>query len=231
MNSYFIKEFNTEMTYIELRIFSYVECALKAEKILELLQFLSTRYFLVNLTNFRGEDMLNDLITPENHYEREDVMSITIDTKNDKLRFKFWNGASTQWFYHTEDLFNALDTGREKFSELYDKYELVTDVLLDFKRRWSTSIFHISYNYSESDEFDIIYHIVFYEEVKKANYTARLLDKINNEIIMLGEDVTNDLNFKIEHSFKDTGCKPCEKARKEREKNERQNTNDKKKDV
>lgn len=220
MNSYFIKELDADMTYIELRILTYLDCKLKIEKIRSILDFLQVHKFLVNLTRLDGEDTLDDLIVAEHHYERKNIMSITIDVHNDKLRFKFWNGISTQWFYHTEDLLNALDTGREKFSELYDKYEPVTDILLDFKRRWSTSIFHISYNYLTDTDYDIVYHIVFYEEVKKVNYVNRLLEKINNEIIMLGKDITDGLKFKIEHSFQTSGCKPCEAAKREREQNE-----------
>ena len=49
---------------------------------------------------------------------------------------------------------------------------------------------------------------------------SKILSKINKEIIMLGEDVTKDLKFSIEYEFESTGCSACEKARKEREKNE-----------
>ena len=68
-----------------------------------------------------------------------------------------------------------------------------------------------------------MYHIVFFEEVKKVKYTNHLLKKINDEILMLGKEYTDTLNFKIEHSFRNTGCTPCEQARKEREENERKN--------
>ena len=149
MNSYFIKELNTEVTYIELRLLSQLDCELKIEKLTDILNFLRVHHFLINLTTVYGDDMTTELMNSERHYEQKDVMSLTIDVNNDKMRFKFWNGASTQWFYHTEDLLSALDTGREKFSELYDKYEPVTDILLDFKRRWTTSIFHVTYNYLE----------------------------------------------------------------------------------
>ena len=46
---------------------------------------------------------------------------------------------------------------------------------------------------------------------------------MNNEITMLGTDVTKDLNFRIEHSFKTSGCTPCQEARKEHGKKNKKN--------
>ena len=142
-------------------------------------------------------------------------MSLTIDIVNDKLRFKFWNGISVQWFYHIDDVINALKTGREQFSDLYDKYEPVTEVLLDFAHRWKNSIYNISYKYQKED-FDIVYYILFTEDVKEREYTNIMLGKINNEIINLGENITKDLKFKLEYDYKTSTCIPCEKAKQER---------------
>ena len=60
-------------------------------------------------------------------------------------------------------------------------------------------------------------------DVKDTDYASVLLGKIDKEIVMLGSRITDDLKFKIEHSFKTSGCLPCQKAREEREKNEREN--------
>lgn len=215
MKSYYIEERDMEMTYIELRILMYVDCNLKYEKITEILNFLNYHGFINHLTMLYAENM-----RAENIPERKNVMSLTIDTRDDKLRYKFWNGATTMWLFHTQDLLDALDTGRENFVELYDKYEPVTEALLNFKNRWSTSIYHISYQYYPDDDIELVYNIIFTKEVKDTNYATKLLNKINKEITMLGEDITQDLNFRIEHSFDESTCTPCEAARKEREKNE-----------
>lgn len=215
MNSYYIKERNMNMTYIELRFLMEVECELKSEKITEILNFLNNNGFINHLTIF-----YIDNLRAENIPERDNVMSLTIDMRNDKLRFKFWNGAATMWLFHTQDLFDALDTGREKFSELYDKYEPITEILLDFKKRWSTSIHRISYKYNVDVDTEVLYHIVFTEEVKKTYYANKILYKINKEIEMLGKDITEGLKFNIEHSYQEIGCAPCEARRREREQNE-----------
>lgn len=218
MKSYFIEERNMNMTYIELRLLLFVDCQLKYEKITSILNFLNTHGFINHLTMMYSENM-----RAENISERDNVMSLTIDMRNDKMRFKFWNGATTMWVFHTQDLFDALDTGREKFSELYDKYEPITELLFNFKKRWVTSIHHISYSYHPELENEITYDIVFTQEVKDTNYGNKILNKINKEISMLGKDVTDGLRFDINFSYQDVGCTPCEQRRKEREKNEKNN--------
>ena len=218
MRTYYIEERDMEMTYIELRLLLFVDCDLKYQKITELLDYLSNKGFIVNLTTFYCENRQSD-----NFSEQQDIMSLSIDMINDKMRFKFWNGASTFWLFHVKDVFDALDTGRSEFSELYDKYEPITEVLFDFKNRWRTSIYHISYEYYPDDEFELVYHIIFTSDVKDTDYATVLLGKIDKEIVMLGSRITDDLKFKIEHSFKTSGCLPCQKAREEREKNEREN--------
>ena len=142
MRTYYIEEKQMEMTYLNLRLLLFVDCDLKYKKITELLNYLNSKGFLVNLTAFYCEN-----VTSESYLEGQDIMSLSIDMVNDKMRFKFWNGASTFWLYHLSDVYDALDTGRNEFSQLYDKYEPVTEVLFDFKRRWRTSIQHISYQY------------------------------------------------------------------------------------
>lgn len=208
MYSYFIHERNMDMTYLELRLLLYIDCDLKYKKITEILNFLNHNGFINNLIMLYSENM-----RAENILEREDTMSLTIDMRDDKLRFKFWNGASTMWLFHIQDLFDALSTGRENFSTLYDKYEPVTNILLDFKKRWSTSIYRISYNYSPESDVEVLYNIIFSNEVKNTNYASKILSKINKEIIALGEDVTKNLNFDIKYDYQKTGCLPCQKAK------------------
>ena len=130
MNTYYIKEYDAEMTYIELRLLMYIDCEEKYKKLTNILNFLKTHNFIVNLTMLYSEGIQSETIT-----EQEDVMSLTIDTPNEKFRFKFWNGISTMWLFHTSDLFDAINMGREKFSEIYDKYEPITELLFDFKKQ------------------------------------------------------------------------------------------------
>ena len=48
--------------------------------------------------------------------------------------------------YIKKSVANSERAAKEKlYKQLYDKYEPVTEVLFDFKRRWRTSIHHISY--------------------------------------------------------------------------------------
>ena len=212
MQKYHIAEKDGKVTYIELRLLLQMDCELKYKKVTEILDYLHRHFFIADLTTLYQEG-----ISADNLYEKPNVMSLTIDMINDKIRFKFWDGASVLWLYHVSDVCGALDTGREKFSKIYDKYEPVTEVLMNFKSRWTTSIYHISYQYYPDDEIEVVYHIIFTEEVKNADFTNILIEKIYKEILMLGKDFV-DLNFRIEHSFKPSSCKPCEQARKEREK-------------
>lgn len=212
MYSYYIKERNMNMAYIELRLLTQIECQLKVQKITDIITFLNNHGFINCLT------VLNTDIYAEDIIEQDNIMSLTIDVKNDRMRFKFWDGLSTMWLFHTQDLFDILSTGREKFSELYDKYEPLTEIILNCKLRWNTFIDNISYQYNSDDYAEVVYHIVFYDEETKMY--AKILDDINSSINVLGSEYIDSLNFKITHSFKKVGCIPCEKAKKEREKNE-----------
>ena len=212
MRAYYIEEKKMEMTYIELRLLMYVDCEKKYKKITHILNYLNANGFITNLTTFYCENM-----RAENIFEQQDAMSLTVDIRDDRLRFKFWNGANTLWLYHVDDLLDALEAGRTKFAKLYEKYEPLTQFLLDFKNRWRTSIYHISYGYFPDDNTEIVYHITFTEDVKDAHYETILINKINKEIQTLDETLLKDLNFRIEHSFKIIGCYECERKRKERE--------------
>lgn len=195
------------MTYIEIRLLLKLDCELKIQKINNILFFLRNHNFLNNLT------VINDDIRAEDIFEQDKIMSLTIDTRNDTLRFKFWNGISTMWLFHTKDLYDALDTGREKFTSLYDKYEPITDVLLNFKKQWSTSIDKISYNYNTNNDIDVIYDIVFVNEAQRNNYSQKILSKIYHKIDTLDIDIDN-YNFKINTSYQ-SECIPCQKKQQE----------------
>lgn len=195
--------------YIEIRLLLFIDCDLKYKKIGQILKFLNNNNFINHLSMIDAENIKSEEIL-----EKKDIMSLTIDMRQDKMRFKFWNGASTMWLFHVQDVFDALDTGREKFSVLYDKYEPLTTLLYDFQKRWSTSVYRISYQYSDDSEEEVVYNIVFTQDVKDTNFAAKILEKINKEIIMLGKDITDGLNFKIIHSYEKVGCAPCEEAKR-----------------
>ena len=221
MNTYYIEETKAEMSYIELRLLLYIDCDEKNKKITELLNYMNANYFIVNLTTLYFEGWSAD-----NLGERQEVMSLTVDMVNDKMRFKLWNGISTFWLYHLKDVFIALNERRDDFSEIYDKYAPITKIFSDFKERWKTSVYHFSYEYyPQNDDVEMVYFITFSEDVKKSNYTNHLLSKLNAEIAKLGTNVTQNLNFRIKHSFRTAGCLPCQKAKeeRERERNEREN--------
>lgn len=215
IDSYYIRGRKRRMTYMELRLLMEVECDAKIKKISEILSFLYTHNFLANLIVFSVDDFQS-----ENIVEKDDIMSLTIDMVEDKMRFKFWNGVSSMWLFHTQDLFDALNTGREEFSDIYDKYEEITDILLNFKKRWSTSIAHISYRYHPTENTDVSYHIVFSDGVKQTDSADEILNKINKELQKVDSSVIDGLKFDIQYSYKPSGCTECEKKRKEREQNE-----------
>lgn len=212
MNSYHIVERNMDMTYIELRLLMEVECDLKADKITQILVFLNSHGFINCLTIF------NPSVHPENIIEQDNVMSLTIDMVKDRLRFKFWDGASVMWLYHTQDLFDALDTNRKDFNELYDKYEPVTEVLLKQKKIWSLFIEDILYQYHPNEDVEVVYEIVLIQEAKKSAAYDKIVASISNDMDLL--DKNEGFKFNIIYTFREIVCGPCERARREREKNE-----------
>lgn len=207
MNKYHIKELGRDCTYIELRIFSYIECEEKIRKLTEIFNFLNFHDFLVNLTMLYHKEM-----RAENMIERQDVASLTIDLRDDKFRFKFWDGAKTYWTYHTDDLFNILIEGRREFIALSEKYSPVTKALSDFKDK-NDVIFGLSYKYFPTDGIDIRYDILFDQSLKENHGEDQYLKQIYDEIDSLG---LKDISIDIDYGFQ-AHCSPCEEARKRRE--------------
>ena len=213
MSKYHIQELGRECTYIELRIFSYIECEEKIKKLTEIFNYLNFHDFLVNLTMLYHKDM-----RAENMVERQGVASLTIDLRDERFRFKYWDGAKTYWTYHTEDLFNVLVEGRKEFLALSDKYTPITNALLDFKDQ-QEAIFGLTYKYFPADGIDIRYDILFDESLKEGHgedqYLKQIYDKINSLDIQ-------DIRIDVDYNFK-RHCSPCEEARKRREQSEKSN--------
>ena len=207
MNKYYINELKNECTYLELRIFSFLECEEKIKKITEILNFLNFHHFLINLTMLYHESM-----RAENMVEHQNTASLTIDLRDDKFRFKYWDGAKTYWTYHLQDLFNILIEGREEFIKLSNKYDPVTKVLFNFKDNHFDQINRITYKYYPSDVVEILYEIQFVDSIKEQHLEDGLLKEIY--------EVINDLELKnlkidIDYTFRPK-CIPCQK-RRERE--------------
>lgn len=208
MNKYFIKEYAIEMTLIELRICLLLDCKGRIDKITEILNYLNTNGFLTNLVL-----MYDETIRAENIDERPDVASLTIDARDDKLRFKYYNGSEVLWFFHTQDLFEALISKRDDYEKLVDKYRPVTAILLDMQSDFKTSIKRISYRYYPDMDNEIAYDLLFSSEIKEQGLEAKLLTEINDRLWGLDD---KDLQFTINFDFDDKKCTVCEEARNER---------------
>lgn len=213
MNKYYIQELQRDCTYIELRIFSYIECEEKIKKLTEIFNFLNFHDFLVNLTMLYHEEMRS-----ENMIEHQGVSSLTIDLRDNKFRFKYWDGAKTYWTYHVDDLFNVLIKGRKEFFALSEKYQPITDALFDFKEQHNV-IFGLTYKFFPSDGIDIRYDFVFDSALQDSHGEDYYLKKIYDLIDSLD---LHDIRIDIDYSFK-AHCSPCEEARRRREANEKFN--------
>lgn len=214
-NKYFINELGIEATYLELRIFSYLECEEKIKKITEILNFLNNHNFITNLTM-----LYHSMMRAENMIEHQGVPSLTIDLRDEKFRFKYWDGAKNHWLYHISDLFICLIHGRQSFEELVDTYAPLTHLLYDFKTKYNDDIIDIVLQYYPTGfDVDVCYELKLSQKVKDNNTVGIVLQRIYEEINQL--DNVHSLSFDIDYSFKEK-CLTCEKAK------ERQNEYNKK---
>lgn len=206
MNKYYINELNTEATYLELRILTYVECEKKITIITKILNFLNSHNFLTNLTM-----LYHTAMRSENLLERQDTTSLSIDMRDEKFRFKYWDGSKTYWAYHLNDLFDILIEGREEYRQLVEKYNDVTVALLSAKQKHS-EIDNITYNYYPSDDIDIQYDIQFVSDMKGNNAQIDMILKEMFDYIPQNEDFKIDIIY----SFK-RPCIPCQKKKEKKQ--------------
>lgn len=199
-----------DVKYIELRLLLSIDCKEKSRKITQILSFLNANGFITHLTILSLGD-----INAEDIIEHDNVMSLTIYMIDNTFKFKFWNGITVTWFSHTQDLFDEIRTGREEFASLYDKYEPITEILLDFKQKWTTFIQNIRYQYHPNADIELTYNIVFFED----KYVDEILKKINKQITLLDRDVVKNLHFDIQISYASSGCIPCQKKARENNEN------------
>lgn len=217
VNKYFINELGVEATYLELRIFSYLECEEKIIKITEILNFLNNHNFITNLTM-----LYHSMMRAENMVEHQGVPSLTIDLRDDKFRFKYWDGAKIYWTYHLNDLFECLIEGRKDFTTLMDTYKDLNALFFNFQKKYKDDILSIRYEfYPVGYNVDILYELQLSSKVKENNTTNLVLKRIYDEINNL-ENV-NSLSFEIDYSFKEK-CTACEKAKERMNEYKRNNT-------
>ena len=195
-----------QMSIIELRICMYLDCKGRIDKITQILNYLNQNGFLTNLVL-----MYDDAIRAENIEEMPDLPSLTIDIRDDKLRFKYFNGSRTLWLFHTDDLFKALLEGRKEYEEVVDKYRPVTQVLLDVQSDYKTSIKRVSYRFYPNLYTEVAYDLLFSSQIKEQAMESELLTEINNRLSQLEE---KDLKFSINFDFEDRKCTACEKNEK-----------------
>jgi len=211
MNKNFIKELNRETTYLEFRILTYLECEEKMKIVTHILNFLKHHDFLVNLSI-----VYYNALRAENIPEHQDVPSLTLDMRDDKFRFKYWDGSKIFWTYHLEDLADVLIQGREDFTALIDKYQPITNILFKNKDE-NENIKFIRYKYYPMPEVDIEYEIQFFYDVKDTGMADLIMKDIFKQINDLNID---NLAMNIDYSF-ESKCLPCQKAKEKQ--NEREN--------
>ena len=229
MSRFIIKDGDQELKYIKFRILTQLECEIKIKKISEILEFLTLSGFVPHLDsiyyNFKDEE---HQAQPENITELVDVPSLSIDMRNHKLRFKYWDGSKVYWVYHIKDLAHVLIEGYNEYKELYNKYLYISKEVLKAKKDFPDDIITISYEYYPSDrDLDILYLIIFSQHAKENNIESKILENITKNITLLGEEKLQDVNFAIDFDYENTGCTPCEEARKKREQNEKNNSENK----
>lgn len=203
MNKQIIEALNNETTYLEFRILTYLECEEKMKKITQIINFLKQNNFLINLSvvyfnNLRAENMP----------EQKNVPSLSIDMRDDKFRFKYFDGAKIYWTYHLSDLFDVLLSGREEFSNFINKYEPITNLLFRIKDE-NKDIKLVRYKYYPKSDIDIEYEIHFFEESKDTNVADLTMKDIFRQINDLNLD---DLKMDLIYTFEEK-CLPCQKAK------------------
>ena len=203
MNKNFIKELNRETTYLEFRILTYLECEEKMKIITHVLNFLKDNDFLVNLSI-----VYYNALRAENMPEHQDVPSLTLDMRDDKFRFKYWDGSKVFWTYHLKDLKDVLIQGRKDFSELINKYQLVTDLLFKIRDE-NDHIKFVRYEYYPTSDIDIKYEIQFFKDAEDTSIADLIMKEIFKEVNSLPN---NDFKMDIDYSF-EKGCLPCQKAK------------------
>lgn len=212
MNTYFINELNKDVTYIEVRICMLLDCMPRVQKINEVLEFLNRNCFLSNFIF-----IYDNSISADSFQEKVDVASLTMDICDEKIRFKYWNGSEIFWTYHVQDLFKTLIEGREEYSKIYAKYYPVTNIIRDAEKNFSTIFRRMTYTYYPLDDIEMKYLLVFSHDAKETHMETNILDMINQNIINLGTDITDDLKFYIDFTFADDECIPCQKRRNKNE--------------
>lgn len=156
--------------------------------------------------------MYYNRLRAENIPEQKNTPSLTIDLRDDKFRFKYFDGAKTYWTYHTQDLFDVLISGREEFSLLVDKYQPITDLLFRIKNE-NDNIKFVRYEYYPKANIDIQYEIQFFEDAKDTNIADMTMKEIFKQIDDLDLE---ELQMDLFYTFAEK-CLPCQKAKEKQQ--------------
>lgn len=205
MNVYYIDEYDTDMSLLELRIGELKDCNIRKAKISKILDFLNTNNFLTRLTMILDDDTDMSLIP-----EFLNIPSLSINMRDGRLCFKYWNGHETIWVYHTEDLFRILIDKRNEYIHQYKQYMPITDILMEMKDALKTCIRRVTYHYAPHRDIPLRYHIIFTQSAMHHNMYQDILDGINLRINNLDMDL-NSLAYDIDYSFEDDECLSCQK--------------------
>ena len=209
MNTYFINELDKNLTYLELRLCLKFGCMECFKKVNDILEFLNRNCFLASLIT-----IYDTTLSADSFVEREDVMSLTIDMVDGKMRFKYWNGSQAFWSFNTQSLCDNLLQQREEYAKIYAKYYPVTMAIKKTENDYSTSIRRVSYTYHPLEDIEMKYLITFSKSVQKTHAENDLLSIINHRITALGKKITDDLKFSIDFDFDSGECIPCKEKEK-----------------
>ena len=188
---------------IDLRILTYIECEEKITIITKILNFLNSHNIITNLTM-----LYHSAMRSENMFEHQDSQSLTIDMRDHKFRFKFWDGSKIYWSYHLEDLFNSIIEGRKEYQLLTEKYAQITKILFDYRDQ-HYDVHRLTYKYYPSPTVDIKYEIEF---VKYLENQPAKTDEILKDIYAHLSKLEGEYNFDIDYTFQKE-CIPCQKAK------------------
>lgn len=209
--------YNDDITikYIELRICLLLDCEEKYKKITKIIDWLHENNYCTDLRLLYTQE-----IRSENIDEKISIPSISIDSRDNYLRFKYFDGEDVYWVYHTKDLLNLIQDKENNISKKIQKYQFMINILNDLQKKFSEDFISLSYDFPIEDEEEILF-MLYLKEIPGMDIFKIILDLFFKEFYMCEESKQDDLKFIIKHKIvEEKKCTACEEARKRKEKNE-----------
>lgn len=208
-----IYEDGVQIKYIELRLCLLLDCEVKYKKITEIIDYLHENQYCIDLRLLYADNMRT-----ENLDEKVSIPSISIDMRDEYLRFKYFDGQDIYWTYHTQDLFNLINENQHTIQELLNKYQFIIDILNDLQKKFSEDFIGLSYDFPPHDDEEI-FIMLHLHPIEGMDIFKFILDLFFKEFNMHKEAQQDDLKFVIKHKLVEDKkkCTACEKAKKERE--------------